>query len=325
LLFLYSRSDNDALFLDVNGIAKSEFSYPPGQEGFLQPGFDFLHQDHVSVTRTQLESDILFLGPFPHPLFPNGVMHPIVPIWLPAATEEEDFGCGPIQNCSFCWNSEKNINFFGLSRSMLDFTNLLKAMRSIKLLEEEGVALTIRRRMLDSGDLNLIANEIIYSSDEVDNCRHESAETFDLNLRNLRWEICSHYHDQQPSWYVCIIAGIILLALVLSLCLLIFCTERYHAASLLEEILPRQVISHLKTTMGPYAEKFDNVTILFCDIVGFTPLAVQLDSRVLIVLLDELYCAYDKLTEKHKVYKVETIGNYVLNFEKTTVELGTYI
>lgn len=53
------------------------------------------------------------------------------------------------------------------------------------------------------------------------------------------------------------------------------------------------------------------MTIFFSDIVGFTSMAGTMRPIQVMKMLNELYTELDKLVEKHKVYKVETIGDAV--------------
>ena len=81
--------------------------------------------------------------------------------------------------------------------------------------------------------------------------------------------------------------------------------------NLLREILPRSVIERI----GPSGsrrliyDEHKEVSIVFTDIVGFTELSSSADTRAVIKLLDTLFNAFDSLTQKHGVYKVETIGD----------------
>lgn len=57
------------------------------------------------------------------------------------------------------------------------------------------------------------------------------------------------------------------------------------------------------------SHKFDMVTVLFCDIQGFTRIAEQLNPEVLIDKLDEFYLHFDTVIEKYDIEKIKTIGD----------------
>ena len=133
-------------------------------------------------------------------------------------------------------------------------------------------------------------------------------------MENLQWDFCYSHLIETPLWYENAIGGFILLSLVVSLLLLALLLEVYRRNDILEEILPKDVISHLKKDAGPYSEAYKDVTILFCDIVSFTPLCGQLEASEIVSMLDDLYTKYDSLCQKHGIYKVETIGNENFTF-----------
>jgi class 3 adenylate cyclase len=56
-------------------------------------------------------------------------------------------------------------------------------------------------------------------------------------------------------------------------------------------------------------EQHSEVTIFFSDIVGFTNLSASLTPAQVMDMLNRLYQALDKLTAKHGLFKVETIGD----------------
>jgi CheY-like chemotaxis protein len=93
---------------------------------------------------------------------------------------------------------------------------------------------------------------------------------------------------------------------------------RQHEA-LLERILPKSVIDRLKSGQRQIADELDEVTIVFSDIVGFTSLTSQVSTRDIVGMLDQLFVQLDHLTDKHGVYKVETIGKQQISERRRSV------
>eukprot|EP00002_Diphylleia_rotans_P016026 TRINITY_DN3113_c0_g1_i9.p1 TRINITY_DN3113_c0_g1~~TRINITY_DN3113_c0_g1_i9.p1 ORF type:complete len:215 (-),score=41.36 TRINITY_DN3113_c0_g1_i9:158-802(-) len=67
--------------------------------------------------------------------------------------------------------------------------------------------------------------------------------------------------------------------------------------------------SALQSGRSTIADVHENVAILFSDIVGFTDKASRSEPAKIIELLSRMFGIFDKLTEKHGVYKVQTIGD----------------
>ncbi|MER8454023.1 response regulator [Mesorhizobium sp. M1428] len=85
--------------------------------------------------------------------------------------------------------------------------------------------------------------------------------------------------------------------------------EKRRADSLLHAILPGQIVARLQRGEEFIADRFDEVTILFADIVGFSSIAARLPPADLIKRLDGLFSTFDVLAEKHSVEKIKTIGD----------------
>ncbi len=78
---------------------------------------------------------------------------------------------------------------------------------------------------------------------------------------------------------------------------------------LLLNILPRATAKRLKENPDLIADGYDEVSVLFCDIVGFTSLSEKLSPHELVALLNALFSQFDLLTEKHQLEKIKTIGD----------------
>jgi class 3 adenylate cyclase len=78
---------------------------------------------------------------------------------------------------------------------------------------------------------------------------------------------------------------------------------------LLLNILPRHIAERLKTGESPIADRIDNVSILFADIVDSTPLSEELSARDLVTFLDSLFTSFDELADDFGLEKIKTIGD----------------
>ncbi|HSC89626.1 MAG TPA: adenylate/guanylate cyclase domain-containing protein [Polyangiaceae bacterium] len=78
---------------------------------------------------------------------------------------------------------------------------------------------------------------------------------------------------------------------------------------LLLNVLPAQIAERLKKNEGIVAERFDDVSVLFLDIVGFTPLSTKLAPTELVELLNKLFSRFDEACDRHGIEKIKTIGD----------------
>ena len=85
--------------------------------------------------------------------------------------------------------------------------------------------------------------------------------------------------------------------------------ERERSERLLLSILPEPIAARLKRSPSLIADGYPDVTVLFADIVDFTPLARQLSPERLVALLDRVFSAFDDLAERHGLEKIKTIGD----------------
>jgi class 3 adenylate cyclase len=85
--------------------------------------------------------------------------------------------------------------------------------------------------------------------------------------------------------------------------------EKQTSERLLLNVLPGPIADRLKTGESLIVDRFDAVSVLFADIVGFTAVASRTSPEALVTMLNELFSAFDKLAEKHGLEKIKTIGD----------------
>lgn len=106
-----------------------------------------------------------------------------------------------------------------------------------------------------------------------------------------------------------IIAAVLLFLAVTATQALIISKEKKKSEALLLNILPAKVAEDLKRTGHTEPVRFDAVTILFSDIVGFTQISSTMDPHVLISELNELFTAFDGIMDKYHCQRIKTIGD----------------
>jgi class 3 adenylate cyclase len=85
--------------------------------------------------------------------------------------------------------------------------------------------------------------------------------------------------------------------------------EQAKSERLLLNVLPAPVAARLKEHDGIIAEDCPEVTVLFADIVGFTPLAERLPASEVVSFLDQIFARWDAVAAEHGVEKIKTIGD----------------
>ncbi len=85
--------------------------------------------------------------------------------------------------------------------------------------------------------------------------------------------------------------------------------ERQRSEELLHNVLPASIADRLRTGAGTIADSAPEVSVLFSDIVGFTPLSEALPPEELVGLLDEMFSEFDRLCDVRGIEKIKTVGD----------------
>jgi adenylate cyclase len=106
------------------------------------------------------------------------------------------------------------------------------------------------------------------------------------------------------------IAGVTVIAFVL---LIMFSRQRDDAQRRVEDLLlnmlPAEVAQRLQEQPEPIADHYEHVSVLFADVVDFTPLASGLPPNRVVDLLDRLFTEFDDLVDRYSLEKIKTIGD----------------
>jgi adenylate cyclase len=109
------------------------------------------------------------------------------------------------------------------------------------------------------------------------------------------------------------VLNIVVVSLVAMLLLVTFArgrdTAQARVETLLLNVLPAEIAQRLQSDPNSIADHFDEASILFADVVDFTPLSSRLDAREVVALLDRLFTSFDELVDRHDVEKIKTIGD----------------
>jgi len=79
--------------------------------------------------------------------------------------------------------------------------------------------------------------------------------------------------------------------------------------NLLLNILPREIAAVLKNESRTIADHYDDSSILFADMVNFTPMSAEMTPVAMVELLNEIFSSFDALVEKYDLEKIKTVGD----------------
>ncbi|KAG2432659.1 hypothetical protein HYH02_006647 [Chlamydomonas schloesseri] len=111
-----------------------------------------------------------------------------------------------------------------------------------------------------------------------------------------------------PPWRNPLLGVVVAVSLLVPALLFLLIIKQRQHTSLLHSIVPKQAVRYLACGRK-YARSFNNVTVLFSDIVRYTELSSGLTALQVVELLDEVYAAFDLLCEAHGIYRCDVIGD----------------
>ena len=85
--------------------------------------------------------------------------------------------------------------------------------------------------------------------------------------------------------------------------------EKQRSETLLLNILPHTIVSRMRNGETVIADRYAEATILFSDLVGFTPLAAELPPDKVLEILSTVFSSFDRAVAEHGLEKIKTIGD----------------
>ncbi|MFA3920922.1 adenylate/guanylate cyclase domain-containing protein [Ruegeria hyattellae] len=85
--------------------------------------------------------------------------------------------------------------------------------------------------------------------------------------------------------------------------------EKQRTKDLLHSILPQKIVTRLNNGETTIADRHDDVTVLFSDIVGFTEMSANLPPAHVVHYLNQIFSGFDAIASDLGVEKIKTIGD----------------
>ena len=85
--------------------------------------------------------------------------------------------------------------------------------------------------------------------------------------------------------------------------------EQAKSENLLLDLLPRSIAEQLKAQTQPIVDHFSEASILFADVVNFTPWSECRPPAEVVGILDRLFSSFDTLADRYGLEKIKTIGD----------------
>lgn len=166
------------------------------------------------------------------------------------------------------------------------------------------------------------ANTLLKQEDSIKIIRIEKSKASNLAVLSLKNEYAQVERDRMNNEekerfrtrviYIALITGLLIFIVVSYIIFRQYrqtSKEKMKSDELLLNILPKQTAEELKLKGTTTARRFNNVTVLFCDIVGFTKVAERLSPEDLVKEIDTYFRVFDDIIQENGLEKIKTVGD----------------
>jgi adenylate cyclase len=85
--------------------------------------------------------------------------------------------------------------------------------------------------------------------------------------------------------------------------------EQGKSEKLLLNILPMEIAAILKNENRVIVDRYEGASVMFADIVNFTPMSVNMSPEDMMTLLNDIFSYFDRMVDKYGLEKIKTIGD----------------
>lgn len=152
-----------------------------------------------------------------------------------------------------------------------------------------------------------------------------SIALFYLEYTHREWVVgyaneMDRYMDVGGNYiFVQILTGILIFILSRNLNI-----ERKKSETLLLNILPKSIADELKQNDSVLPKRFEETSILFCDMASFTKIAEAMDPETLVGELDRVFKKFDEICIEYRMEKIKTIGDAYMAVGGIPIENKTH-
>ncbi|KAL3777632.1 hypothetical protein ACHAWO_012521 [Cyclotella atomus] len=194
---------------------------------------------------------------------------------------------------------------WGFAVVLVDWTRLKKESNIYEEFASKGMQFKLTRTDIKDGEPVVVTIAESSGASALEN----KNVTLALDAGDNGWVITVGYDEGfAPNYKVWAYPIIICSSFLVSLLMMLVLVSKKQHEQILGRLLPTRAIQKMRRN-EQVVERYKMVSIFFSDIFGYTKLSSEMSPTEVMKMLNDLYTKFDELAAKHKVYKLETIGD----------------